>query len=76
VPPVLNYVTPALKSVRNIGIWNTTNYVHKHVENVLRNVVRRLGKQQDKDWASGTEHFHFFFEIITLMIYRHLMPKK
>ena len=26
---------PALKSVRNINMWNIVNYVHKHVESVL-----------------------------------------
>src|SRR5918996_3345413 len=33
---VLNYVTHALKSVKNISIWSTVNYVHKHVANVQK----------------------------------------
>lgn len=41
---VLSYVMPALKSVRNIHIWNTANCVHKHVESVPRNVVIGRGK--------------------------------
>ena len=41
---VLNYVTHALKSVKNINTWNTANCVHKHVGHVLRNVVIWRGK--------------------------------
>jgi hypothetical protein len=39
-------VTPALKSVKNINIWNTVNYVHELVESALKNVVTWPGNQQ------------------------------
>jgi hypothetical protein len=41
---VLNYVTHAQMSVKNISIWNTVNYVHKHVEYAQKNVVGWLAK--------------------------------
>jgi hypothetical protein len=36
---------PALKNVRDINIWNTVNYVHRHVESVLKNVVKWQGEK-------------------------------
>jgi hypothetical protein len=41
---VPTYVMPAVLNVKNIRRWNTVNNVLKHVESVLRNVV----KWQDK----------------------------
>jgi ABC-type proline/glycine betaine transport system permease subunit len=35
-----------LRNVKNISIWNIVNYVHKHVEDVQKNVVRWLDKQK------------------------------
>jgi hypothetical protein len=37
---VLRYVTHVLRSVKNISVWNIVNYVHKHVEDVQKNVIR------------------------------------
>jgi hypothetical protein len=31
---------PVLKNVRDTNIWNTVDCVHRHVENVLKNVVK------------------------------------
>jgi hypothetical protein len=43
--PALRFVMLVLKNVRSISRWNTVNCVLKHVEVVLKNVVKWLGSQ-------------------------------
>jgi hypothetical protein len=49
-----------LRSVKNISIWNIVNYVHKHVEDVPKNVVRWLAKQKIKK-VDYNQHINSFF---------------
>jgi hypothetical protein len=54
---VLTYVMPAVLNVKNIRRWNTVSNLLKHVESVLRNVV----KWRDKKKVAMTVHFSFLY---------------
>jgi hypothetical protein len=69
---VLSYVMRVLRSVKNISVWNIVNYVHKHVEDVQKNVVRWLAKQKIKKvgYDQHINSFSFpYFAVFVLSVY-------
>jgi hypothetical protein len=59
---VLTYAMPAVLNVKNIRRWNTVNNALKHVEIVLRNVVKWRDKQKTE--VTMTSLFSFSYILL------------
>jgi hypothetical protein len=57
---VLIFVMHVPKNVKDIQIWTIVSSVHKHVEDVLKNVAGWLDNNQYKSWSASFETIFFY----------------